>query len=109
HHAEQRQRRDRAVAGGGVLEEDEVPALLPAEGVSVLAHLLDDVPVADPRAHHPPARLRHALVEAQAAHHRGHHRLLRQRLAAAPWAQSTTMVSPSSVRSLGKVLFAKTT
>ena len=56
HDREHAQRRDDAVAGRRVVEEDEVPRLLAAEVVAARAHLLDDVAIADGRAHERAAR-----------------------------------------------------
>src|SRR3954447_11090468 len=55
-------------------------ALLAAEAVAVLAHLLDDVAVSHPRPHYLPARLGDAAIEPEVRHHRRHHGLLREEL-----------------------------
>ena len=47
HDGEQLQRREHPVARRGVIEEDQVPRLLPAEVVPAGPHRLDDVPVPD--------------------------------------------------------------
>ena len=60
-----------AVARRGVVEEDEVAGLLAAEVVAARAHRLDDVAIADLRAHELAAHLRHRALEPEVAHHRG--------------------------------------
>ena len=47
HHRQYLQRRHQAVAGGGVVREDDVAGGLAAEVVAVLAHMLEHVAVAD--------------------------------------------------------------
>ena len=63
------QRGQDPVAGRGVIEEDDVPGLLAAEVVSARAHLVDDIPVADRRADHPPSCSADRAVEPEVAHH----------------------------------------
>ncbi len=46
-----------------------MPGLLAAEGVSVLLHLLQHVPVAHGRLHEPDARALHGQLEAEVGHH----------------------------------------
>src|SRR3546814_7057302 len=48
--AEDLQARDEAVAGGGVIRQDDVPRLLAADIVAVAAHRLQHMAVADPGA-----------------------------------------------------------
>ncbi len=64
----QHQAGQRAVAGGGVVEDDDVAGLLAAEGVAVLLHLLQDVPVADAGLHELDALALHGQLEAQVGH-----------------------------------------
>ncbi len=75
----QQQPGQRAVTRGRVVEDDDVPGLLAAEGVPVLLHLLQDVPVTDRGLHQPDARPLHRQLEAEVGHHGGHHRVRPQR------------------------------
>jgi hypothetical protein len=76
HHREQVERRAHPVAGRHVIEEDEVPRLLPAEVVPGAAHLVDDVAIAHLRADDSPADLAQGALQPHVAHDGRHHRLL---------------------------------
>ena len=75
HHLQARQN---AVAGGLVLREDDVAALLAADAVAVLDHVLVDVLVAHLGLLVVDARLVQRLVEAEVAHHGRHDRVVQQ-------------------------------
>ena len=78
HHAQDLQRAHGAVAGGGKIAEDHVPALLAADVEIVLHHRLDHVAVADNRAQDFAAGVFQRLVQAAIGHHRGDERVLRE-------------------------------
>src|SRR5690348_669450 len=61
--------RDEAIAGRGVVGENDVAGRLAAEIVAVLAHVLEDVAVADRRAHHAEPELGKMAFEAEVRHH----------------------------------------
>ena len=79
HDAQDLERGDEAVARGGVVAEDEVAALLAAEVVAALEHLIDDVLVADAGVNRLAARRLHGGTEAGVAHDGGDERLLGER------------------------------
>ena len=62
---------EHAVAGGAVVEHDDVPGLLAAERVPAGAHLLEDVAVADRGLPHRDALALHRLEQPEVAHHGG--------------------------------------
>ena len=76
HHAQHLQRAEDAVAGGGVVGEDQVAGVFAAEGVAVFAHALDDVAVAHGGGFHLDAVLFHGLDEAEVAHDGGDQRVV---------------------------------
>src|SRR5699024_7878207 len=61
-----------AVASGGVLGEDDVTGLLPAEAVAAGAHRFQHVPVPHPGLHDLDPGLLHRQGQAEIAHHRDH-------------------------------------
>jgi hypothetical protein len=63
-----------AVAGGVVVEKDDVTALLAPQVVSLGAHLLDDVAVSDRGPDQLHVDLLEGSLQSQVAHHRRHHR-----------------------------------
>ncbi len=69
------QSRLHAVAGRAVVEHEEVPGLLSAEGVTVGEHLLEHVPVADGRLHGADVVAVHRQAQTEVRHHRGHERV----------------------------------
>ena len=78
HRGEQLQAGQHAVAGGGMLEHDDVPGLLAAEHVTTALHGRGHVLVAHRRLDHLDAGVAHRHVEALVRHHRDHHRVARQ-------------------------------
>src|SRR3546814_14181411 len=68
--AEDLQARDEAVAGGGVIRQDDVPRLLAADIVAVAAHRLQHMAVADPGAQQVQALGREMAFEPEVGHHR---------------------------------------
>src|SRR5690606_19142453 len=74
--------RHEPVSRGGVIEEDQVAALLAAEVEPSLPHRLDDVTIADRATDELAAVALEGALEAEVAHDRGHERaLLQARLA----------------------------
>ena len=73
HPGHQGQRGEQPVAGRGVGEEDQVPALLPAEAEAVGAQGLQHVAVADGGGLHRDPGVTHRVVEAEVAHDGGDH------------------------------------
>ena len=74
HDAQHLQRAEDAVARGGIVGEDQVTGVLPAEGVASRAQGLDDVAVAHRgREDGDPGRAQ-GLMQSQVAHHRAGHR-----------------------------------
>src|SRR5882757_223558 len=71
HHGEHLQRGDEAVAGGGIVGQDDMARRLAAEIVALLQHLLEHVAVADRRAHHADALAFEEAFEPEIGHHGG--------------------------------------
>jgi hypothetical protein len=71
HHRQHLQRGDKAVAGRGVVGQDDVAGRLAADIVAVLAHVLEHVAVADRRAHQRKLQLLQMPLEAEIGHHGG--------------------------------------
>src|SRR6202012_2789506 len=72
-HREQVQSGEHAVAGGGVLGQDDVTGLLAAQGVLPGQHGLEHVPVADQGLHHGDTGVVHGQPETEIGHDRDHH------------------------------------
>ena len=72
HHLHHLEAGQDAVAGGGVLREDDVARLLPADAAAVLGHVLVDVFVAHGGLGVADARLVQRLVQAEVGHDGGH-------------------------------------
>src|SRR5438105_2637446 len=64
------QRRDDAVAGGVLVEADEMAGVLAAELPALFAHQFQHVAVADARAAEADAEARHRLLEREVGHQR---------------------------------------
>ena len=95
HPGQQRQPGQQAVARRGVVEEDQVAALLAAEAQALRAQRLEHVAVTDGRGLHRDAGVAHRVVEAEVAHHRGHDGRVLERARARA---STGRRSPGSCR-----------
>ena len=78
HDAQNLQRADDAVAGGGEIAEDDVAALFAAEIEISRDHFFDDVTVADFRANDFAAMRGERFIETEIAHDRGDERVLLQ-------------------------------
>ena len=70
---------DQAVAGGAVVAEDHVAALLAAEVEAVAQHFINDLPVAHGGAHDASARGGNGRIQPRVAHDGADQRLFRQR------------------------------
>ncbi len=73
HDAQHLERAEDAVAGGGVIGEDEVAGTLATEGAALFAEGLDDVAVADRGGEDLDAGAAHGFVQAEVAHHGAGH------------------------------------
>src|SRR3546814_16169687 len=71
--SEDLQARDEAVAGGGVIRQDDVPRLLVAAIVAVAAHRLQHMAVAEPGAQQVQALGRETALEPEVVHDRSDH------------------------------------
>src|SRR2546427_3601158 len=71
HHLDPWNLRQRSVAGRRVVEKDDVPALLPADGSPEFAHALQDVAVADLCALQRDTRAAEGEFQPQVGHHGG--------------------------------------
>jgi len=69
-HGEHLERRDQAVAGGGIVAEHDMAGLLATQVVTALAHALDHVTVADRGAPQIQAEPAQVALQAQVGHHR---------------------------------------
>ena len=78
HQGQHLQRRETAVAGGVVVQKDQVPRLLAAQVVPALAHTFHHVAVADGGPQDLDAVFAESDVEPHVAHHRCHHGAGRQ-------------------------------
>ena len=78
HHRKHLQSRQQAVAGGGFLQEHDVPRLFPAEDIAAFTHRLDHVAIADGRAQQLALLGGQGALETEVGHHRRHHGVARQ-------------------------------
>ena len=77
-HRQHLQRRDKAVAGGREVGQDDVAGLLAADVEAVLAHVVEHVAVADRRAHERQRQALEIALEPVVGHHGGDDAGLRQ-------------------------------
>src|SRR6516162_3846598 len=70
-HGQHLQRGHKAVAGGGVIRQDDVPGRLAPDIVAVLAHMLEHIAVADRGARERKADAVEIALEAEVRHHGG--------------------------------------
>ena len=73
HHRQHLQRRNQAIARGGVIGKNDMPGLLSAQIVAAFAHALHHVAIAHAGALQLQAQTIEIAFKPQVGHHRGHH------------------------------------